>query len=188
MRWMAIALALLLATVSALHAEESDSPHRMVKADGETDMDKCALCHEPDLSLSRSKRETCTLCHAETLHSGAYEHFHAAPDKLKQLLGTAPAEKPELPTAEDGGIYCGTCHLFHDPAISAEKPLATEWARSSAGLADAIRRAREAQWKEIAQKYGQPGPGAEFATKGTRALRLPIDDGSLCRHCHGYGK
>jgi hypothetical protein len=184
MRWRGVALALLLATRGALLAQESDGPHRMLKPDGETDMEKCAACHESDLSLSRSKRETCTLCHAETLHAGAYVHLHASPDKLKQLLNAAHEEKPQLPTADDGGIFCGTCHLFHDPRLTEEKPLATRREAPSA-FDTAVQRAIEAQWPAIAQKYDAEKADASFAAKATKALRLPVDDGTLCRRCHG---
>ena len=184
MRWWLVTLALLLAAAGALRAEESDSPHRMMKANGEADPDKCGLCHEADLSLSRSKRETCTLCHAETLHAGAYLHLHASPDKLKRMLGaTHEEEKPELPKAEDGGIFCGTCHVFHDPGLSEDKLLATR--RPPTAFDKAVDGAIESQWPAIAQKYDEKEAGASFAQKATKALRLPVDDGTLCRHCHG---
>ena len=185
MRWSSVALALVLVSAAALAAEESDSPHRMVKPDGAADTDKCAACHESDMSLSRSKRETCTLCHAETLHAGAYTHLHAAPDRLKRLRSTVQAEMPELPTAEDGGIFCGTCHLFHDPRLSADHPLAGRRPAGSTPFDKAVRSAIEAQWPVIARKYDAQQAGASFAARGTRALRLPVDDGALCRHCHG---
>lgn len=184
MKWWLVALAFLLATSGAPLAAQSDSPHAMVKPDGEADSDKCAGCHEADFSLSRSKRETCTLCHAETLHAGAYSHLHAPADKLKQLLSVTHEEKPELPKAEDGGIFCGTCHLFHDPRLSEEKPLATRAAGPEA-FDKAVQGAIEAQWPEIAKKYDQPKAEASFAGKRIKALRLPVDDGTLCRHCHG---
>jgi hypothetical protein len=184
MKLLVVAVTLLLASVSALQAEEGDSPHRMVKPDGEADMDKCAVCHEADFSLSRSKRETCTLCHGETPHAGAYLHLHASPDKLRQLLAAAhEAEKPELPKAEDGGIFCGTCHLFHDARLSDDKPLAMR--RPATPFDTSVERAIAAQWPAIAQKYNAEKAGASIATHGTRALRLPVDDGTLCRHCHG---
>jgi hypothetical protein len=183
MRWLAIALALLVSTAGALRADECDSPHCMVKPNGEADMDKCAACHEPDLSLSRSKRETCTLCHAETLHAGAYAHLHASPEKLKQLLSVAHDEKVELPEADDGGIFCGTCHLFHDPHLSEDKPLPMR--RPPTAFDKAVESAIEAQWPSIAKKYDEEKAGASFAEKRTKALRLPVDDGTLCRHCHG---
>lgn len=183
MKWLVIAM-VLLCTTAASRAEEADTPHNMVKPDGETDMDKCGACHEADLSLSRSKRETCTLCHAETLHAGAYSHLHAAPPKLKQLLTAAQEEKPELPKAEDGGIFCGTCHLFHDARLSEDKPLAMR-APGPDAFDKAVQSAIEAQWPVIAKKYDQEKAEASFATKRTKALRLPVDDGTLCRHCHG---
>ena len=185
MKWLVVVAALLLASCGALQAQEGDSPHSMVKPNGEADSDKCGVCHEADFSLSRSKRETCTLCHAETLHAGAYTHLHAAPDKLKQLLSAAQEEKPELPKAEDGGIFCGTCHLFHDPRLSEDKPLATRRDSTTIPFDTAVQKAIEAQWPVIAQKYDAEKAGASFGTKATRALRLPVDDGTLCRHCHG---
>jgi hypothetical protein len=184
MRWWLVTLALSLAAAGALRAEEADSPHSMVKANGEADSDKCAVCHEADLSLSRSKRETCTLCHAETLHAGAYLHLHASPDKLKRLLSAGhEEEKPELPKAEDGGIFCGTCHLFHDARLSEDKPLAMR--RPPTAFDKTVQNAIEAQWPVIAKKYDAEKADASFATKATKALRLPVDDGTLCRHCHG---
>lgn len=185
MRWRVVALALLLTTRGALLAQESDSPHHMVKPNGEADTEKCGACHAEDLSLSRSKRETCTLCHAETLHAGAYTHLHASPEKLKQLRATAQDGQPELPKAEDGGIFCGTCHLFHDPRLSEEKPLAMRRDTATIPFDGAVQNAIEAQWPAIAQKYDEKQAGASFATKATKALRLPVDDGALCRHCHG---
>ena len=185
MKRLVVVAALLLASSGALRAEEGDSPHSMVKPDGEADTDKCALCHEADLSLSRSKRETCTLCHAETLHAGAYSHLHASPDKLKQLLAAAAEEKPELPKAEDGGIFCGTCHLFHDQRLSEDKLLATRRDASAIPFDKTVQNAIAAQWPAIAQKYNEEKAGTSFAPKATKALRLPVDDGTLCRHCHG---
>ena len=186
MKGWGVAVALLLASAGALRAEESDSPHRMMKADGQIDTDKCSLCHEADMSLSRSKRDTCTLCHAETLHAGAYVHLHAAPDKLTQLFAAAHGEeKPELPKAEDGGIFCGTCHLFHDPRLSEDKPLVARRDAATIPFDTSVQNAIEAQWPAIAKKYDEEKAGASFATKATKALRLPVDDGTLCRHCHG---
>lgn len=184
MKWFVVSLSLLLAASTVALAEESDSPHDMVKPDGTADSDKCATCHEADFSLSRSKRETCTFCHAETLHAGAYVHLHASADQLKQLFSAGPKEEPELPKAEDGGIFCGTCHLFHDPRLSEEKPLAPR-AAGPAAFDKAVQSAIAAQWPQIAKKYDQQKAEASFATKRTTALRLPVDDGTLCRHCHG---
>lgn len=183
MRFLVYTCALLLISAAVL-ATETDGPHHMTKPDGSADPEKCAVCHNSDMSLSRPKAETCTLCHAATLHSGAAEHLAATAASVAARLGAAGQRPPALPLTEDGGIYCGTCHLFHDPAISGEQPLAAPWVPPDTGLAGSVRHAREAEWSEIARKYEQTAPGAQFATHETRALRLPIEDGSLCRHCH----
>ena len=177
----------LLAVVNAGLAEESESPHHMVKPDGQPDTDKCGACHESDMSLSRSKRETCTLCHSETVHAGAFQHVHAQPAVVTRLLAAPQAEKKALPLAEDGGMYCGTCHLFHDPQLSDEKPLSARRLPPALGLNKAVEAATAAQWEGIARKYDAAGPGAKFETDATKALRLQVDDGTLCRRCHGSG-
>lgn len=185
MKFVALVLLGVLATAGPALAQESDSPHRMVKPDGEPDADKCAVCHEPDLSLSRSKVETCTLCHATTTHSGTAEHLRTSAASVAARLPGAKEGVSTLPLTDDGTMFCGTCHLFHDPRLSEEKPLAAGWVPPSTGLAGAVRKALTAQWETIAGTHDASSVGAEFAVKSTRALRLSVDDGGLCRHCHG---
>jgi hypothetical protein len=177
-------LATMLALVAPARGEEAESPHRMVKPDGSLDTDKCGACHNDDLTLSRSKLETCTLCHSTSVHSGAAEHLAAAPASVARVL---PKEQPlpALLLREDGGIFCGTCHLFHDPAVGGEQLLPKGWIPPATGLPEAVRHALTTQWDELAHKYDASEAGAKFATRGTKALRLPVDDGSLCRRCHG---
>jgi hypothetical protein len=178
----------VLALVCALHpllAQEIPSPHQMTNPDGTVDMDKCPICHEPDMTLSRSKVETCTLCHTATPHSGAAEHLAAKPGSVAKLLPPDTDSELKFPLTNEGGIYCGTCHLFHDPVLPGPKPLARAWSVPASGLPGAVASSLESQWKAIDEKYGETAPGAELDTKGTSALRLPINDGSLCRHCHG---
>jgi hypothetical protein len=184
MKRMLVILVAVLVLVTAARADEAETLHRMVKPDGSLDADKCGACHNDDLSLSRSKLETCTLCHATTIHSGAAEHLAAAPASVARLL---PKEQPipALPLREDGGIFCGTCHLFHDPAVGGEQLLPKGWMPPASGVPEAVRYALTAQWDRVAHKYDASDAGAKFATQGTRALRLPVNDGSLCRRCHG---
>lgn len=182
MKLVVIVLLGLLASTSPLLAEESANPHHMLKPDGQLDMNACGVCHESDLSLSRSKLETCTLCHGMTPHAGALEHITAPAADVKQLL--SGEGEPNLPLTDKGKIYCGTCHLFHDPAMGGEQPLKHAWVPLSSGLSGVVGNSLAAQWQKIAQKYGQSEVGAKLDTKGTKALRLPINDGSLCLHCH----
>ena len=182
MRVFAAVLLGLLATAGPVLAEESASPHHMVDAHGELDMEKCPVCHEPDMSLSRSKQETCTLCHSETLHAGSYEHLHASAEAVKKLL--SDEKEPNLPRTDDGGIFCGTCHIFHDPAVAGEELLQQQFVPPATGISEAVRQAVTSHFAEIAKKYDESKADAKFASEETRALRLPVSDGSLCLHCH----
>jgi len=183
-RFGLVFLGLLLA-VRPLWAEETAGPHHMVGPDGQADMAACAVCHNEDLSLARSKIETCTACHATTVHSGASEHLRANAASVARLLPPAKTDQPSLPLTEDGRIYCGTCHVFHDPAISGETTLASPWLPSSSGLAESVRQSVETRWERTQSVHGETKPGATFSKKGTTRLKLSVEDGSLCRHCHG---
>ena len=184
MKAIVFVLIAVLTAAAPVHGEDAESAHRMVKPDGSLDMEKCGACHNEDMSLSRSKLETCTLCHSATFHSGTAEHLGAAPASVARML---PQEQPTpaLPLREDGGIFCGTCHLFHDPAVGSEQLLSSGWVPPATGLPEAVRRALTAQWAHVAHKYDESEAGARFATQGTKALRLPVNDGSLCKRCHG---
>jgi len=188
MRLAALLLLALLAVTQPVMAqeEESPSPHRMLKANGEVDTEKCAVCHNSDMSLARPKAEVCTSCHSTTTHSGVAEHLQASAASVTALFGGKEQAEPALPLTENGGIYCGTCHIFHDPRVMTnETPLTQAWVPPDTGLPEAVRKAVEAQCPRIAEKYGESAPGAKFSTHGTRMLRLPVADGALCRHCHG---
>jgi hypothetical protein len=153
----------------------------MVRPDGEPDMDQCGLCHEEDMSLSRSKVETCTLCHEETVHSGAREHLAAEAAAVARLV---PKESA-LPLTDDGGIYCGTCHVFHDPRVSEETVLDQPWVPTGP-LAQAVRESLAVRLRAAAPAEAEsPAP---LFSDGTKRLRLPIADGTLCSHCHRFGK
>jgi hypothetical protein len=130
------------------------------------------------MSLQRSKLETCTLCHAETIHAGSNEHLRAGAASVKQALAGQPKGAPALPLTDDGRIYCATCHLFHDPKTQG-------WLPPGGGVAGAVRQGVVDRWAALAQQSDEKVPLGQFATKGTRQLRLPVDDGQLCRQCHG---
>ena len=181
----AILFAVWLALASVARGQDEGSPHHMTKSDGSLDMEKCPLCHNEDMSLQRSKLETCTLCHAQTVHAGSDEHVRASAAAVKQALAARPKDAPSLPLTDDGRIFCGTCHLFHDPKVMSEDWLAHGWLPPDSGEAGAVRKAVVERWAALAQKAGGKGELGTFATKGTRQLRLPIDDGQLCRQCHG---
>jgi len=172
-----LAAALLAVGVPAVHADDSGSPHHS------TEM--CAVCHNEDMSLQRSKLETCTLCHAETVHSGSAEHLRVEAVRVKQALaGKSDTDKVTLPLTDDGRMWCGTCHLWHDPSLG-DAWLPAGWVPPDSGLPGAVRDGVTARWDALAAAHDQSKVDASFATTGTRALRLPVEDGTLCRHCHG---
>jgi len=175
----------LLVLPPAACAEGDSSPHHMTKANGELDTTMCAVCHNADFSLQRSKLETCTLCHARTLHAGADEHLRADPAAVKGALASAPKGSPDVPLTEDGGVYCGTCHLFHDPKVASEDWLTHGWLPPASGLPAAVRQGVFSRWATLAASAEDKSPVGKFATKGTLQMRLPVDDGQLCRRCHG---
>ncbi len=179
-----VPLLVLLLAAGTTWAQDSGSPHHMTLPNGEVDMDKCSMCHEEDMSLSRSKLETCTLCHSETLHGGSLTHLRATAAQLAAILPEKQPGGVTLPLTDDGRIFCGTCHLFHDPAVTGEKPLPAPWVPPAEGVPGAVREAMAKRWSQMAEKHGESEAGAEFAAKSTRMLRLPVSDGSLCVHCH----
>lgn len=186
MRLVVLALLSILAVVSPGRAEEEpDTPHRMLKPDGEADPEKCSICHQEDMSLSQPKSELCKMCHSPTIHAGAARHLEASPEQLAQVVSPKKPGELDLPLTEENGIFCGTCHVFHDPRVSGEQALDQRWLPPTTGLPEAVRNALVAQWGRSASKYGESEPGVKFSTRGTRNLRFPINDGSLCRRCHG---
>lgn len=185
-RLIAIALTVWLALVPAsAPAQDAGSPHHMTKSDGSLDMDTCGLCHNEDMSLQRSKLETCTLCHAQTAHAGSNEHLRAAPAAVKASLAGLPKGAPALPLTDDGHMYCGTCHLFHDPKVMSEDWLVHGWLPPDSGMPAAVRQGVLDRWAALAAKSSDQAVLGSFATKGTRQLRLPVDGGQLCQQCHG---
>jgi hypothetical protein len=169
-------------------AEEApeESPHHMTKSDGSLDGDRCGECHNEDLSLPGSKLEVCTTCHERTTHAGSEEHLRASPAAVKQALAQRKPDAPDLPLEDDGRMYCGTCHFFHDPQVDSEVWLVSGWLPLDSGLAAAVREGVIERWVALAERSNEKGSVGDFATTGARALRLPVDDGQLCRQCHGY--
>lgn len=184
-RWLGrvvIALAATLASDAAAQPSPTPAPDRQ-SPHHSTAM--CSVCHDAELNLVASKPETCTLCHEPTMHSGAAEHLRIEAGRIARALPSpAPGATPALPLDENGRIWCGTCHLFHDPSLG-EAWLPDSWIPPATGLPGAVRRGVAARWEEIAKAHGQSTVEAFFATSGTRALRLPVDDGKLCTACHG---
>lgn len=174
---VAFAIALLAVGAHRAVADDSGSPHRS------TEM--CPVCHNPDMTLQRSKLATCTLCHGETPHSGAAEHLRLDAGRVKQALAGKPdAGGVTLPLTDDGKIWCGTCHLFHDPSLG-EAWLPMGWLPPDSGLPKAVRDGVTTRWDALAAAHGESQVDASFAAKGTRQLRLPVEDGTLCKRCHG---
>ncbi len=172
----ALALLLMVAVPPTWGDEASGSPHHGT--------DACPICHNDDMSLQRSKLETCTFCHGGTPHSGAAEHLRLDASRVERALSGRKDKSVELPLTDDRRIWCGTCHLFHDPSLG-EPWLTNGWVPPDSGLPNAVRNGVTARWDAIAAAHGQKEVGAAFANKGTRQLRLPVEDGTLCLQCHG---
>lgn len=173
---------LALLFVSAATFADDDNVHHMRLPDGELDMDKCGFCHEDDFSLSNSKLETCTLCHDENIHSGISVHQGATPAEVARVQGE---REDSWPLTDDGGIYCGTCHLFHDPTADDEEWLAKGRPLSTTPFAVHVRESILEKWEAAAQKHETEAASVKPFDEGTRALRMPVENNELCRHCHG---
>jgi len=168
-------LLLVMLAARPVRADDSGSPHQS------TEM--CPICHNEDMTLQRSKLETCTFCHGAAPHSGAAEHTGFEPARVDRLLAGHKDDKNSLPLTDDHHIWCGTCHLFHAPSLG-EDWLANGWVPPSTGLPGAVRQGVTTKWDAIAAAHDAKAVGASFVDKGTRQLRLPVNDGSLCRQCH----
>lgn len=183
-RVAAVVVAGVLALAGAVRAAGEPSPHVALQSDGELNMETCGACHTDDLSLERSKLETCTLCHSDTPHAGAHEHVTANAAAVEAALKTQPKEGPTLPLGDDGRMYCGTCHLFHDPKVDELEALPPLWVPPDHGLSGTVRQAVIDRWATLGAKAGEKEPLGKL-DKGTRYLRLPVNQGQLCRQCHG---
>ncbi len=182
-----VVLSIVVLSAAPVFADDSGSPHMMLNAQGKTDDGQCSFCHADDLTLSRSKEETCTLCHSTTLHAGAAEHLGVPADKVRRLLGEPRKGHVEWPLTDTGQIYCGTCHLFHDPRVMDDAWLTAARAPSSNPVAAAVRQAVRQEVAAQLESSGEKKATAELSASPTRALRASVDDGSLCRHCHARG-
>lgn len=179
---VAITIFLLLLWVPRLHAEGDEAnPHLMLDSEGEPDLDKCGFCHDDDLTLLQTKEDTCLACHSATEHAGASEHLRIKPDALAQMLPEWSKDET-LDFTDAGGIYCGTCHLFHDPKDDSN-PWLEDQPRPRTALSAAVRGELETYRDSLTT-----GDAAHFAEKGTRALRMESRDGALCTHCHGHDR
>ena len=108
--------------------------------------------------------EACTNCHPGPIHAGVPEHLG------KSLSPAVRASlPPQIAVNNDGTIACWTCHEVHDGGAAGHP--------SNSPLASGLRALTRA-----GQDSGLLWPDADPAL-----LALPIDDGALCRACHGEG-
>jgi len=178
-------LGLLLAAIPATARTVDAPPHKMTLPDGQLDQAICPVCHTPDMGLQRSELETCTLCHSETSHGGSLEHVSASPAAVAEVMATRPKDALRLPLTKEGKLYCGTCHLFHDPAVLGEPWLPSGWVPPATGFSAAVRAGVEQRWTALEQAFDKGSDAGKFVAEGTRLLRAPVADGTLCRQCHG---
>jgi len=182
----ALAGALLAALCCALPAgvAAQENFHVMTLPDGKVDESKCGACHRKDMRLAANRLETCLACHARSEHSGTLEHLRVDAGRVAEAMRQRPADGVAMPLAEDGRIWCGTCHLFHDPKVRGEAWLERGWLPPDGGLPGAVRQSVIERWSAIAASGGAKEPIGEFAAHGTRMLRLPVAGGTLCAQCH----
>jgi len=106
------------------------------------------------------------VCHVETSHGGSLEHLRASAAEVSKIMEGRPKDAVVLPLTKEKTIYCGTCHLYHDPLVLDEKWLASGWVPPKAGLAGAVRTGVLDRWAGLAKAYDQSGDVGSFATDG----------------------
>jgi hypothetical protein len=138
----------------------------------------CAACHtanEGELRVAVGK--LCAECHVgTTLPSGEAGFIHAG---VAEHMGKKPTgELPKEITLVDGAVGCVSCHDVHGGAVPSDKP--------ASGLGAALRdRALASDWSGKVPE-GARWPG-DPVTGHLPMLALTVEDGALCRACHGDG-
>jgi hypothetical protein len=157
-------------------------PHNAIVARDPTDP-SCRGCHgaipEPGTppeaaGLHMGPKGTCTMCHRGPHHSGADAHLGRIPNET--LRATLP---PQLTLLEDGGIACFTCH---EPHLEAQ----VEGAPPPSPLAEELQ-ARAATREWAAAKVRGLQLTSSPTTPPPVMVSLSLEDGRLCRACHGPG-
>jgi hypothetical protein len=142
-------------------------PHNLTKPDGTLDSEACSICHTPSMDLERSKLETCTLCHAETVHSGSEEHLRADPAKVAEKVSGRP-KTADLPLTTTGASGADVSPLSRPRCSrSLARPRLDP---TDQGLPAAVREGVIDRWARLPRcPIGRAA--REFATTGTRQLR-----------------
>ena len=89
----------------ALAADDDDqNPHLMVLKDGTPDTDKCGFCHNDDMTLARSKEETCTSCHTIAQQHAVVHHQPGAGRFGAEIAGIQGGVEVEAVVSDDEGV------------------------------------------------------------------------------------
>ena len=143
----------------------------------------CSACHvavpeegvaAADARLRDVEGGVCATCHQPDPHLGAHSHLHEALGD--QLLASLP---PQVAPSAVGTVQCFSCHEVHDLTPppgrrpDPQQPLAT-----------ALRQQVREEWAVEGQVAW---PGEDEDPEHSPMLSLSIEDGSLCRACHGVG-
>lgn len=160
-----------------------DDPHHPKKRRDATDA-TCSACHSgspdegavaSDARLRVDSVEACAECHTSPVHTGLDEHLgvKVEPDVATKLPKTMPLDG-------EGKIVCWTCHEVHGDSPPPEKERRS---RLAAGLR---KRALAEDWEDTLPADRVEWPG-ELEAGHPALLGAPVDDGALCRACHGEG-
>jgi len=161
-----------------LHDYTRNDPHHPDEARSATDP-TCSACHSTlpetgagptESRLRWDDTDACVVCHVGEVHFGVAEHVgKRVPDEIQATL-------PPSIALHDGDVTCWSCHEVHD-GVSTGK--------LGSRMGEALRGAAlETQWKELGEDVIWPGASA---ADHPPLLSLPLQDGALCRACHGDG-
>lgn len=162
---------LVLAAVASASGPTRVDPHHPAASDGASD-GSCSACHTKvpapgarpeDAALRLDPLAVCSTCHPGLPHQGVDVH-----------LGKMVPPGSPFPGAK-GVIACFTCHDVHRGVGAGDV---------DSKLADELLKAAErTEWAGRTEGVTLPGRG----TGHPPMLRRPLEDGGLCRACHGDG-
>ncbi|MBW2255151.1 MAG: hypothetical protein JRI25_11200 [Deltaproteobacteria bacterium] len=161
-----------------LHDYTRNDPHHPEAPRSPTDP-TCSACHSTlpetgaapaESNLRWDDTDACVVCHIGEVHYGVGMHVgNRVPEDVQATL-------PPSIALHDGDVTCWSCHEVHD-GVSTGK--------LGGRMGKAMREAAlKSKWKDVEEDAMWPGTSA---AEHPPLLALELENGALCRACHGDG-